>query len=131
MRNNRLRQANAPKKQVVLVVEDEPLLRLMAIDLVEDAGFEAVEARDAAEAIHILEGRSDIRIVFTDIDMPGTMDGLKLAAAVRDRWPPIKIIITSGHFRLEDGGIPAHTVFFPKPYDPAEIASTMHWLALV
>ncbi len=71
MRNNRVGQANAPKKQVVLVVEDEPLLRLMAIDLVEDAGFEAVEARDAAEAIHILEGRSDIRIVFTDITCQG------------------------------------------------------------
>lgn len=67
-------------KQIVLIVEDEPLLRMMAADLVEEAGFEAVEAEDADEAVRILETRSDIRIVFTDIDMPGSMDGMRLAA---------------------------------------------------
>ena len=80
----------------VLVVEDESLVRLGAVTIIEDAGFEVIEAASADEAIGILECRSDIRVVFTDIHMPGSMDGLKLAQAVRDRWPPIKIIVTSG-----------------------------------
>jgi CheY-like chemotaxis protein len=113
----------------VLVVEDEPLLRLMALDLVEEAGFEAVEARNADEAIRVLEARTDIHIVFTDVDMPGSMDGLKLAAAIRDRWPPIEIIITSGHVRLDDSSIPVNTVFFPKPYDHSEVTNTIRWMA--
>jgi CheY-like chemotaxis protein len=122
-------QLKQPNRQAVLVVEDEPLLRMMAMDVVEDAGFEPVEARDADEAIKILEARTDITIVFTDVDMPGSMNGLKLAAAIRDRWPPIEIIITSGHFRLNDSSIPARTVFFPKPYDHAEIVATLRWMA--
>ena len=81
---------------VVLVVEDEMLLRMRAIDMVEDAGYTSVEAVDAAEAVAILESRSDISLMFTDIQMPGSMDRLKLAHAVRERWPPIKIILVSG-----------------------------------
>ncbi|WP_256377719.1 response regulator [Neorhizobium sp. NCHU2750] len=120
---------NQPNGRAVLVVEDEPLLRMMAMDMVEDAGFEPVEARDADEAIALLEARTDITIVFTDVDMPGSMDGLKLAAAIRDRWPPIEIVITSGHFRLDDSAIPARTVFFPKPYDHQEVVATLRWMA--
>ncbi|MBW9090728.1 response regulator [Rhizobium wenxiniae] len=112
---------NQPNRKAVLVVEDEPLLRMMAMDMVEDAGFEPVEARDADEAIALLEARTGITIVFTDVDMPGSMGGLKLAAAIRDRWPPIEIVITSGHFRLDDTEIPTRTVFFPKPYDHQEV----------
>jgi len=118
-----------PNRKAVLVVEDEPLLRMMAMDMVEDGGFEPVEARDADEAIALLEARTDITIVFTDVDMPGSMDGLKLAAAIRDRWPPIEIVITSGHFRLDDSAIPARTVFFPKPYDHQEVVATLRWMA--
>ncbi|MET0246935.1 MAG: response regulator, partial [Sphingomonas sp.] len=77
---------------MVLVVEDEPLQRMLAVDLVEDAGFVAIEAENADIAILTLGHRSDIQAVFTDIDMPGSIDGLKLAACVRDRWPPIEII---------------------------------------
>ncbi len=91
-----LGRAEAPPIPVVLVVEDEPILRMMAVDLVERAGFEAVEAAGSNDAIRILETRPDIRVVFTDIDMPGGLDGMKLAAAIRDRWPPIELIITSG-----------------------------------
>lgn len=86
-------------KPIVLVVEDSAILRLMAVDIVEQAGFDAIEAGDADEAVRILESRNDIRIVFTDIDMPGSMDGMKLAACIRDRWPPVEIILTSGHLR--------------------------------
>src|SRR5215208_997359 len=80
----------------VLVVEDEMVLRMRAVDIVEDAGFKAVEAVNADEALSILESRSDISLLFSDIQMPGTMDGLKLAHAVHDRWPSIKIILVPG-----------------------------------
>ena len=114
----------------VLVVEDEFLSRLHAVNLVEDAGYIAVEASNADEAITILEARKDIRIVFTDIDMPGSMDGLKLAHAIRERWPPIELILTSGHFDLSDDEIPERGRFFPKPYRDQEIISALqHFVA--
>ncbi|HTO33999.1 MAG TPA: response regulator [Pararhizobium sp.] len=122
-------QSKPISKRIVLVVEDEPLLRMMAVDLVEDAGFEAIEATNADEAVAILESRTDIRIVFTDIDMPGSIDGMMLAAAVRDRWPPIEIIITSGHRRIADLDLPERSVFFPKPYDSTKLTATLHRMA--
>src|SRR5438128_12655428 len=79
----------------VLVVEDEMVLRMRAADIVEDAGFGAVEAVNADEAIAILESRSDIAVLFTDIQMPGSMDGLKVAHAVHNRWPHLQIILLS------------------------------------
>jgi DNA-binding NtrC family response regulator len=111
---------------VVLVVEDEPLIRLDAVDMVLSAGFEAVEASTADEAIRILEARRDICVVFTDIDMPGSMDGLKLAAAVAKRWPPIKLILTSGHIRISPNQLPPGGRFFAKPYRQHDIAGTIH-----
>ena len=114
----------------VLVVEDDFLNRLHAVNLVEDAGYIAVEASNADEAITILEARKDIRIVFTDIDMPGSMDGLKLAHAIRERWPPIELILTSGHFDLSHDEIPERGRFFPKPYRDQEIISALqHFIA--
>jgi len=104
----------AGKPPVVLVVEDEPLLRMLAVEVVEEAGFIAIEARDADEAVVLLESRSDITLLFTDINMPGSMDGVKLAHAVRDRWPPIKIIVVSS--RIPDRDLPAGSRFFCKPY---------------
>ena len=80
----------------VLVVEDEMILRMRAVDIVEDAGFCPIEAINADEAISVLESRSDISLLLTDIQMPGTIDGLKLAHAVHERWPSIKIILVSG-----------------------------------
>jgi CheY-like chemotaxis protein len=110
----------------VLVVEDDFLSRLHAVNLVEDTGYIAVEAFNADEAIHILETRKDIRIVFTDINMPGSMDGLKLAHAIRKRWPPIELILTSGHADLSDTDIPERGQFFSKPYRDGEIISALH-----
>lgn len=118
-------QSRSPGRPVVLIVEDEPLMRLMAIDVVEDAGFDAVEATDADEAIRILEARSDIRIVFTDVDMPGSMNGIKLAMAVRDRWPPIQIIVTSGYSRFATPVLPDGVAFFPKPYDIDKVTAQL------
>jgi CheY-like chemotaxis protein len=89
--------ADTSSRQVVLIVEDEALVRMTAVDMIEEAGFEILEAANADEAtILLLEARRDITVVFTDIEVPGSMDGLRLAQAVRGRWPPIKIIATSG-----------------------------------
>jgi two-component system, response regulator PdtaR len=112
-------------KPVVLVVEDEAIVRHYAVETIEEAGFVALEAANADEAVAILESRNDIRIVFTDIDMPGSMDGLKLARAVRDRWPPIKIIVTSGQRAASADDMPHGSRFFGKPYALAEITGVM------
>ena len=109
----------------VLIVEDEPLVRLYAVETIEAAGYEAIEACNADEAIRILENRRDVRVLFTDIHMPGSMDGLKLARAVRDRWPPIKIIVTSGREPVGVQDIPDGARFFAKPYDPGDIRETL------
>ena len=90
---------------IVLIVEDEPLQRMDMVDMAERAGFEVLEAVDADHAVALLEKRTDIRLVITDIDMPGAMDGIKLAAAVRKRWPPIEIIIvTAGTMPTQQAG---------------------------
>jgi CheY-like chemotaxis protein len=118
-----------PSKTIVLVVEDEPIQQLMAVTVVEDAGFEAIEAGDADVAIRILESRNDIRIVFTDIDMPGGMDGMKLAACIRDRWPPVQIVVTSGYLAGKDVALPARSLFFPKPYSAPAVAEALRRMA--
>lgn len=115
-------------KPAILVVEDEPILRMTAVDMVEDAGFEALEAANATEAVAILETRLDVRVVFTDIDMPGGIDGMKLAAMIRDRWPPIQLILTSGHFAAANVTMPAESVFFTKPYRQRDVVATMRRL---
>ena len=104
---------------IVLIVEDEMLPRMRAMELVEDAGYASVEAVDADEAFAILESRSDIALLLTDIHMPGRMDGLRLAHAVHKRWPPIKIIVVSGQLKLLDIDIPADSRFFEKPLEAA------------
>jgi two-component system, response regulator PdtaR len=100
----------------VLVVEDEALIRMDIVDQLEGEGFIVYEAANADQAIAILADQPTISILFTDIDMPGSMDGLKLAAAVRNRWPPVKIIVTSGHRIVEITDLPEGSVFFSKPY---------------
>ena len=115
------------KRAVILVVEDELLIRMNAVEMIEEA-FEVVEAGNAEEAIVILEGRLDVAVVFTDIQMPGSMDGLKLAAVVRLRWPPIKIVVTSGQVKIGVGDLPQGSRFLQKPYSPAEIMKTLREL---
>jgi two-component system, response regulator PdtaR len=110
---------------VILIVEDELLIRMDSAEAIENAGFEVIQADNADDAIAILEARTEIRVVFTDIQMPGSMDGLKLARIVRDRWPPIKIVATSGFVRVEDDDLPAGSVFLPKPYRGAEVVATL------
>src|SRR6478735_2790740 len=117
----RWRVNSETKRHVVLIVEDEFLIRMDAVDMIRAAGFDVVEAANADEAIVILEDRPDITVVFTDIHMPGSMDGLKLAAAIRGRWPPIRIVATSGRAKVTDGDLPRGSRFLPKPYSVREI----------
>ena len=110
-----------PEVPKVLVVEDEMMLRMRAVDIVEDAGFSPVQAVDADQALSILESRSDISLLFTDIQMPGSMDGLKLAHAVHDRWPAIKIILVSGQVKPSDAEKPEDSRFFGKPLSDSQM----------
>src|SRR3954452_23285554 len=118
-----------PQTPNVLVVEDEMILRMRAVETVEDAGFNPVEAVNADQAISILESRSDISLLFTDIQMPGSMDGLKLAHAVHDRWPAIKIILVSGQVRPSESERPADSRFVGKPLGIEEMVA--HLQAMV
>jgi two-component sensor histidine kinase/CheY-like chemotaxis protein len=111
--------------RAVLVVEDEMMLRMRAVDIVEDAGFTPIEAVNADDALAILESRSDIELLFTDIQMPGSMDGLKLAYAVHQRWPLIKIILVSGQLKLTDDDKPADSRFFGKPLDVKQMIAEL------
>lgn len=113
---------------VVLVVEDDPIIRMGALDLVRSAGYEALEAGDADEAIRILERRSDIDLVFTDVQMPGTVDGIKLAHYIRDRWPPVRLLVASGNAILDESSLPTGSRYFSKPYDAHAIADAMSQL---
>lgn len=105
----------APNAAIILVVEDEPIQRMDLVDIVASAGFTVLEAWDAESAVAILERRLDVRVVLTDIDMPGSIDGLKLAAAIRDRWPPIEIVVTTAGIPPNVAMLPARSVFLPKP----------------
>ncbi|MCB8877967.1 response regulator [Acidisoma silvae] len=119
----------ASSKYTILVVEDDPLLRLTAADMVEGAGFECLEAGGADEALSILEERSDIRIVFSDIDMPPGADGITLAAEIKERWPQIAIVLTSGHYKPPEIAMPHGGMFFPKPIKENEVISAFKKLS--
>jgi CheY-like chemotaxis protein len=122
--------AFAARRPVVLVVEDELLIRLHVVQIIEEGGFDVREASNADEAIAILEARSDITVLFTDIQMPGSMDGLKLAAAVKGRWPPIKIVATSGIVQVRPADLPEGGRFLPKPYHPSQLKATLRELTV-
>jgi len=105
------------QRSIVLVVEDELMLRMRAVDIVEDAGFTPIEAINADDAIRILETRDDASVLFTDIQMPGSMDGLKLAHLAHTRWPHIKIFLVSGQIAVTEADKPEDSKFFPKPLE--------------
>lgn len=117
--------ANSTEVPNVLVVEDEMMLRMRAVDIVEDAGFRSIEAVNADEAMSILEARSDISLLFTDIQMPGSMDGLKLAHTVHNRWPDIKIILVSGQVKPSETERPTDSRFFGKPLGMQQMISEL------
>ena len=110
---------------VVLVVEDHPLVRMAVLEVMIEAGFEALDASSASGAIRTLEARPDIRLVFTDAEMPGTMDGIELAHYIRNRWPPVKLIVVSGKVVIDPQELPPGARFFPKPYRETSIVEAM------
>jgi len=112
---------NNEVRPVVLIAEDEPLLRLQATDLLEDHGFEVVEAEDAAEALRVMENRPDVRLLFTDIQMPGRFDGMNLVRQVHARWPHVLLVITPGQKRPRPSEILDDGRFVAKPYGAAEL----------
>lgn len=112
-----------PTPTTILVVEDEALIRMMSADVLTDAGFHVLEAQNAAEAISVLETADHVELVFTDIRMPGRMDGLELAAFVHAHWPDVRLLVTSGHTVLDDDDIPDGGRFLSKPYQLSRIVS--------
>ena len=114
------------KRQVVLIVVDEALIRMDAVDAITDAGYGVIQASDADDAIRILETCDDVTIIFTDIDMPaGSMNGLRLAAVVQYRWPPIQIDATSGRVEIQHGDLPPGSLFLAKPYKHRVMSSVL------
>lgn len=109
------------RQPLVLVVEDEPLVRMVAAEGLYDAGFEVIEAESADDALDILAARDDVGVLFTDVNMPGSVDGAELARLVHDRWPELRIVITSGR-DFVGAGLPEDGRFVAKPYNPGEIA---------
>ena len=107
----------------ILIVEDDPLILMMAVGVIEDAGYPVLKASDADEAMALLERRPEIGIVFTDIEMPGSMDGLELAACIRERWPDIEILVTSGGVGVSDASLPPRGQFLSKPYSARELTA--------
>ncbi len=101
---------------IILVVEDEALIRMQGVDMLEDAGYTVLEAQSADEAIALLEDGSEVRLMFSDVDMPGSMDGVALAELVHGRWPKIRLLLTSGHHHIADADLPDDGQFVPKPY---------------
>ncbi len=114
-----------PEAGVVLIVEDHLLVQITATAQIEDAGMATLVANDADEALQILATRNDVRTVFTDIDMPGTMDGLALAMVVRERWPDIRVVVTSGGKPRAVDGLPDDVAFFQKPYEYSAIVDEL------
>jgi CheY-like chemotaxis protein len=113
---------------VILIVEDEVLASEYLEFVLQEAGYEAITAASADEAIEVLEHRNDIRLAITDINLPGLMNGLKLAATVKDRWPPINTIIVSGYSAPGSGEMPSGSLFVPKPYNAGKmIAAVRHF----
>ena len=119
--------ARAPTRQCpVLVVEDEELLSLYVDGFLEEAGFEVIDAADADAALEILARRPDVRVLFTDIQMPGAIDGMELARRVHEHWPQVLLLITSGNSRPSTAEIADHGHFLPKPYRPDEVIREIH-----
>ncbi|MEN3793669.1 response regulator [Fulvimarina sp. MAC3] len=118
--------ARAQKSMVeVLVVEDDPLLRMDAVDIVEDAGYRAYEAANADEAVELLSEHPSVRVLFTDVEMPGSMNGIELAERVHRQFPDMGIIIVSGHPRITKATLPINADFFAKPYPVDRFTETL------
>lgn len=109
----------------ILVVEDEALVRMVSVEVFWEGGFNVYEAGTADQAIAILEQHPSIQVMFSDINMPGSMDGIELAHYVRERWPPVLLLVASGEQILEENQLPYGTKFFRKPYQADKVVATI------
>ncbi len=114
-----------PPRPVVLLVEDEPLLRMLGADVLEDAGFGVVAAGNADEALERLEDHPEVGVLFTDVRMPGSLDGIALARLVHDRRPDVRLVVASGHAQLRSEDLPDNGRFVSKPYRPDELVEAI------
>jgi len=117
-----------PSLKTVLVVEDEILTRVDAVACLREAGFDVVEAANGTEALALIRTRDDVDLIFTDIQMPGAVDGLELARRARETHPTVRLVFTSGARRFDTDNLPGEGVFFSKPYDAEHVAETVQRL---
>lgn len=110
-----------PSNQTVLLVDDEFLVRMVAAEILEDAGLTVYEAASADEAMTQINANPDIGLLFSDVNMPGSMDGIELASEVARRWPKVKILVTSGRARIPETDLPDMGSFLPKPYSATDL----------
>lgn len=121
---------NPPGSPLVLLVEDEPLVRMLNLDILQDAGFRVLDANDADEAFEILKRRSDrVRVVLTDVDMPGSMNGFEFARLVAQGWPELGVLVISGKAAPQPGDLPPNSRFLAKPYSPDALVAELRVLA--
>lgn len=114
---------------LIFVVEDQALLRMEAVDLLQEAGFETIEAANADVALEMMRSRwQDVRVLFTDVQMPGELDGVDLAKEVHRCWPDVLLMVTSGGVHLSDEDLPDDGRFVPKPYRASTLISQVRQL---
>jgi two-component system, response regulator PdtaR len=116
---------SVPGSPIVLIVEDEGLVRQMSADQLADAGYQVLEAANSREAITILESGVGVSVLFTDVNMPGEFDGLELARVVHDRWPRVRLLVTSGGARTGAHDVPDDGRFISKPYSLSRMCSVV------
>ena len=121
-------EADHHTRGVILVAEDEDLVRLIATDILEECGFSVIEAENAEEALTVLEARPDVRLLFTDINMPGALNGIELARQVHDRWPHVLLVLTSGQRAPRRADIPDEGRFLAKPYAAEQLVGQVEEL---
>jgi CheY-like chemotaxis protein len=114
------------KQPVVLLVEDEPLVRLTQVDILKESEFWVVEAQDADEAFELLKSRPEIDAILTDVDMPGSMDGFEFARLVRQGWPEVAVLVISGKTAPGPGDLPPNATFLHKPIMPDDLIAALH-----
>jgi CheY-like chemotaxis protein len=124
-----MNQFASEPRLLVLIVEDETLVRMFLSDLLDEAGFKVFEAVSADEARQVLHARPDVQVVITDIEMPGSMNGLALAGEIRDRWPGVGVVVTSGRQRPGAEDLPEEVAFLTKPYLPDTVISLIRQMA--
>jgi len=120
---------SAAPNQAILVVEDEGLVRDVSVQQLTEAGYRVLEAESAIEALAILESGAAVAVLFTDVNMPGRLNGLDLARVVHERWPAVRLIVTSGGGQVAPEDVPEHGRFLPKPYRLSHLTTLVEELA--